>query len=266
MGDSTYRTLCRSSRRPPIDSISYINEPGTGLTVYANTHDPAGKTHYYQWTYVETYEYHSWYFSSIRYVPVDSVAERDTPIQVCYLSIPSTDILIGSSAALSSDVISMAPLEMIPEYSVKLGVEYSTLVTQTALTKDAYTYWQNMRANSEQLGSIFGPQPFQVNGNFHSASNPNETVIGYLSVTTAQRKRIFITGAKINWQLLPPPCVLDTANTVSPVPPRKLSSWTSDPNFILIAVYRPGIYLGTYGGCGDCRFDGGALAKPSFWP
>src|SRR5580658_5930664 len=43
---------------PPIDSINWINGP-TGLTIYANTHDPANATRYYEWNFVETWEYRS---------------------------------------------------------------------------------------------------------------------------------------------------------------------------------------------------------------
>jgi hypothetical protein len=41
---------------PAIDSINWIYDP-TGVSIYANTHDSSGKTRYYQWQYVETFEY-----------------------------------------------------------------------------------------------------------------------------------------------------------------------------------------------------------------
>jgi hypothetical protein len=246
---------------PPIDSITYQEVPGTKVTIFANTHDPANKTHYYLWTYVETYEYHSLYYSPAIVVG-DSLVPRDTPINVCYLSLPSTDILIGSSASLGADIISQAPLEVIYAFSQKLTVLYSTLVTQIALTPDAYAYWQNMQTNSENLGSIFGPQPFQANGNIHSVSNPAEEVVGYVCLSTPSRQRIFIHNSQLyHWFQPNYNCPVDT-DDITKIPPAAFFG----PDMLFIEMYKPALWLGVPGDCADCRFDGGNVYKPSFWP
>ena len=41
---------------PAIDSINWI-EDNSGITIYANAHNDAGTTRYYQWSYDETWEY-----------------------------------------------------------------------------------------------------------------------------------------------------------------------------------------------------------------
>ena len=233
---------------PTIDSISWQQAPGAGVTIYANTHDPTNSIHYYMWTYVETYEYRSYYTSKF-------IFENDTPVNICYISYPSTNLLLASTAALSNDVVYHAPLEIIPYRSIKLCWKYTTIVTQTALTQGGYTYWQNMQANSEDLGSIFGPQPFQPAGNIHSVSNPGETVAGYLTVTTPQVVRIWITNAQLNdWTLPNPGCPYDTMTLAD----------QNNPGWVPIdsANHK---YLGTFAGCGDCRFDGGKVAPPTFW-
>ena len=246
---------------PPIDSISYQEVPGTKVTIYANTHDPAGKTHYYLWTYVETYEYHALY-NSPAIVVRNVLVPRDTPINVCYRTLPSTDILIGSSAALGADIISQAPLETIYAFSQKLTVKYSTLVTQIALTKDAYTYWQNMQTNSENLGSIFGPQPFQADGNIHSVSNPQEEVVGYVCVSSPSRQRIFINNNQLShWFQQNFSCPIDT-DSVLKVPPSSFFG----PDRLYIGMADQSHWLGVPGDCADCRLDGGTLAKPPYWP
>lgn len=43
---------------PPIDSISW-QKSDSGITVFANTHDPSNNSRYYRWEFAETWEYHS---------------------------------------------------------------------------------------------------------------------------------------------------------------------------------------------------------------
>jgi hypothetical protein len=52
---------------PSIDSITWQREDG-GLRLYANAHDPQNATKYYQWKYEETWEFHSAFFSSLKYL------------------------------------------------------------------------------------------------------------------------------------------------------------------------------------------------------
>src|SRR4030095_7378655 len=51
---------------PPIDSISWQRENG-GVRLYVHSHDAQNGTKYYQWKYEETWEFHSDYYSSIKY-------------------------------------------------------------------------------------------------------------------------------------------------------------------------------------------------------
>lgn len=248
---------------PPIDSINFVQDPVSRLTIYATTHDPAGKTRYYMWRYVETYEYHSFWNSKYQAVG-DSLISRDTSVEVCYHSIASSDILIASSAGLSADVIYEAPIEIFNNNDKRLWIEYSTLVTQTALTEGAYNYWQNMKANSENLGSIFGPQPFQAQGNIHSVSNAKEVVIGYVSISTPMQKRIFINNGQLtDWPVSLPDCREDTADLTK----RTVSAYFGPPSTEVPIDYAyPTKVLMAEGECADCRYEGGTVIKPSYWP
>ena len=177
---------------PPIDSLPYAIK-SNGLQINLNTHDPANNTRYYRWDYVETWEFHSEYDS--QYVSNGDTVLYRTPSQnvyYCYTSDNSNSILLGSSAKLIQDVISVAPIAFVPSNSEKIETEYSILVNQYALTSDAYSFWQILKNDTEQLGSIFDVQPSEISGNIHSTTNPNEHVIGYISASTIQTKRIFV--------------------------------------------------------------------------
>ena len=126
---------------------------------------------------------------------IDFLRGRTPEEQVfrCWTIDTSEEIFLFSTAGLSSDVVFENPLVHIPYASQQLSVVYSILVTQYALTKEAYEFWQNLKKNTEQLGTIFDPQPFADYGNMHCLSDPQEPVIGFISACTTQQQRIYIS-------------------------------------------------------------------------
>src|SRR4029079_12952146 len=52
---------------PAIDSITWQRE-NDGLRIYANARDAQNATKYYQWKYEETWEIHSAFYTSIKYI------------------------------------------------------------------------------------------------------------------------------------------------------------------------------------------------------
>jgi hypothetical protein len=184
---------------PPIDSISWQKTTG-GVQIYANSHDPQNASHYYRWDYHETWEFHSAYFASIQYVNHKIQSLYPNPYYTCWRHGGSTNILLGSSTKLAADEISLAPLVLIPNGSWELGIRYSILVRQYVLTVDAYNFWQQMQKNTEQIGSIFSPQPSEGKSNLHAVKDSTEQVIGFVSAGTLRQQRIFITPDQIpNW-------------------------------------------------------------------
>ena len=194
---------------PPIDSVSFDTKGALsvpGLNVYVNTHDPAGKVVYYRWAYSESWIF-SANFESNFYSNGDTVLLRNLSTQNitdCWGVDSSSDIILGSTAKLSRDVIYQKPLTSIVSTSEKVGDEYSILVTQYALTADAYNFYTNLQKNTESLGSIFDPEPSQINGNITCSTNPAEAVIGYISVGASTARRIFITTRSLpSWHTIP---------------------------------------------------------------
>jgi hypothetical protein len=122
---------------PDIDSISWKKENGD-LFIYANTHDNTNNTKYYKWDFDETWEIRSYYAASYQHV-IDTIIIRSPYYHYrCWKYGKSTAINVGSSAHLSSDVISEFPLLKINAGSEKISVRYSILVRQESLTKKAY--------------------------------------------------------------------------------------------------------------------------------
>lgn len=261
---------------PAIDSISWQRENGD-VKLYVNAHDDQNNTKYYQWDYVETWEFRSPYPSLLKYTDVktpngqetilgykDSVTfSYDETIATCWRSQISTSLLIGSTAKLVKDVVYL-PIATIPNASKKLSVLYSIYLRQTALTKEAYEYLDKMKKNTEGNGSIFDPQPSELKGNIHCISSPNELVIGYITASTLEVRRRFIYRREVPGWNYTTDCqsiIIDN----KPDSIAKYRAWVpSDINSKLRSEILSFTAVGSLS-CIDCTIEG-TNVKPSFWP
>ncbi|HEY9194762.1 MAG TPA: DUF4249 domain-containing protein, partial [Mucilaginibacter sp.] len=260
-------------KTPPIDSISY-KISSKGLQINANTHDPANGTRYYRWAYEESWRFHSRYNSGL-IVKNGAIVARSAGEMVyyCYAGDRSSNIILASSSKLTQDVISEAPVTIIPPTSEKLGIKYSILLKQYALTKEEYAFWENMKKNSEQLGSIFDPQPSQNNGNIHNLTHPDQPAIGFISITNVQTKRIFLDSSLFpaDWgPLNDPSCGVDSALYNDPKTGRdEVQNKIIRGGLIPMATISPdGYHIIGYTAssvyCIDCTLRGKVEAPP-FW-
>ena len=254
---------CKNS--PPIDEFGWKFTDGN-VQLFVNTHDPNNHTTFYRWDYVETWEFHSQYYSTLRYDPsTQQVVNRSYPVFVCYRAGNSNNIFLGSSEKLQQDVIHEAPLELIPNHSKKLSVLYSAFITQYALDSSGYRYWNAMKGNTEDVGSIFGSQPNQTPGNIHNIADSSEMVIGFIGAGSIQQQRIFISNSSMpaGWNQ-PFNC------TEYDVPKDSLDFYFGSNSLIPYLTDPPGSpfptgYFSASASCVDCTLTG-TLDKPPFWP
>ena len=255
---------CKNS--PPIDEIGYKFKDGN-VQLFINTHDPNNKTIFYRWDYEETWEFHSQYYSTLVYnSATKKVIDRTYPVYVCYRTNNSDKIFLGSSEKLTQDVIHEAPLALIPNHDRKISVLYSAFVTQYALDSAGYNYWNAMKGNTEDVGSIFGAQPNQSHGNIHNIADSSEMVIGYIGAGSVQQQRIFIKNSEMpsGWNQ-PQNC------TEYIVPKDSVDFFFAANTYIPIVTNPPGDpfptgYFSASGSCVDCTLAGGTTQKPYFWP
>ena len=247
---------------PAIDRVGWILKDG-GVKIFLNTHDSQNNTTFYRWNYQETWEFHSQYYSMLKYNPAETtVVARTTSVYQCWRSQNSTNILLGSSAKLKEDVINAAPILYIPNHDKRISVLYSILVTQYALDSSGYNYWNAMKSNTENVGSIFDPQPNLTRGNIQCISDPSETVIGYIGAGNTVQQRLFIQNSELpaGWNLLPN-CLEYTVPNIKD----SLLYYFSNNNLIPYSQDFTGGYLSASGRCVDCTLTGSPV-KPTFWP
>ena len=99
-------------------------------------------------------------------------------------------IIIGSTAKLSQDVMKQQQVFSITNASQKLAHTYVIQLNQYALTKEGFEYYEILKKNTEQIGSIFDPQPSALIGNIHCITAPSELVLGFISASTIARKQL----------------------------------------------------------------------------
>jgi hypothetical protein len=251
---------------PPIDSVGYAVK-NNGIEIYANTHDDTNNSRYYLYNYDETWQFSARYFSGYRSTGSSLVPRTQAQlVSSCFSGTTSANIFLNSTAALSQDVVYQFPLTFIEGTSEKISIKYSILVMQTALTKEAYAFWENLKKSTESLGSIFDAQPSQLIGNVHNIADASEPVIGYISAGTVQTKRIYINKYQLPVNFItkyPYSCSIDTAKTNDDLAAKviPLNAGTTPLNPVELP---PLPFTYTDRTCGDCTIRG-TVQKPAFW-
>jgi Domain of unknown function (DUF4249) len=255
---------------PPIDTVEW-KAGSDNVSIYVSTHDSQNKNKYYEWNFEETWIYNAAYFSAYRYTPQGIVprqlAEADS-LYICWDNSLSTVINIASTQNLSTDVIYQFPLQTISYYtSNRLINRYSILVKQIVLSKAWYEWKQELKRNTEQLGSIFDAQPSETGGNITCTTDPTERVVGFVGCTSQTESRIFIDRSQFS-PLIHIFSGYENCTIDSILVKDADRDFASGSELILYPYGPPGVvdgYTGANGECVVCTLHGGTNAKPDFW-
>ena len=250
-------------KSPDIDSITWKKDI-EGLKIYVSTHDASNDTRYYNWDFDETWEIRSFFTAEFEYIGGTTIIGAPNYFHYrCWLYDSSSTINLGTTAQLQQDVVSEKLLQFIPSGSDKLSFRYSILVKQQALSKGAYEYLQLMKRTTENIGTIFDPQPTELRGNIKCITDPAENVIGYVNASGITEKRVFITSVETAWHFFQDCESIDVFNH-----PDSIRKW--------VPQYLPWGAQYTLSGaieyyymapdvCVDCEIRGGKLNMPSYW-
>lgn len=251
---------------PPIDSI-FWRQP-FDLTIYASTHDPTNNTRYYRYDYNETWE-HDAQLQTVWGVANGVIYAQDSTNQTqrCWTTDTSTNILLTSSAAQSSDIIDSFPLVTIPNSDPRVTKVYSIIVRQYALTEDAYNYWLLIQKTTQDVGTLFDIQPTQLIGNITCTSNPSEPVIGFITATTVQQQRILIAESSLNdWEHNQAGIVGCDTTSIPQNAPNPLVWNYPNPNYAPWYFITNGPLVLASAVCLNCLLLGGTNMRPPFMP
>ncbi|MCL2683491.1 MAG: DUF4249 domain-containing protein [Bacteroidales bacterium] len=249
---------------PEIDEIFWIKErQGAPVIIYVSTSDP--DILYYRWSYQEVWEVFSdWIADS---VPGSSsimppVASTGTYPYRCWSSSRSSGIIIGSAVRTGSERFAY-PLTEILATDKKLVELYQITVTQNAISKRAYDYFENIQKNASLPGNIFAPIPSELRGNIICITDPRRPVIGYIVASSTTKKHFFIWRSDdVYEEVIPQKC--DTFESVD-LEEMHGPNWKQLVPDRYVQLTRSSYY--TYRQCADCTFRGAATAQmPEGWP
>ena len=259
---------------PPIDSVYFEREKRftdvtgeelDGIKILVDTHDPDGKTLYYRYEWVATYQIK---------VPFPSQWELGSDgsltlvefYHICYDSDTSQTILTTNTLQLNQDQVTAFELDYVNTISYRLRTMYSILVRQYALDERGHSYWSQLNKNSENLGTLFDPTPYPIVGNLTSSTSPDEVVLGYFDASSVKEKRLYVTRDELDALGLAfptNPCVLQ-ADTVKGGYDEMLLRLSWGQRIITIPGFGSGALIMGPAECSDCRLLGDADA-PDVW-
>ncbi len=271
IGDRHYRSTFQSPMySPEIDEVTWQSKAdGYEVDVRVSAHDPENQIKHFLWKYEEDWEIKAEYATNYRYdSALKTVVEVFNPSYgdryYCWDSNRSTSLLLGSMDNLSESRIKDKVLLNLKAGDTRFSFLYSILVKQYALSKEAYRYFRNMQGNIDNVGSIFAPQPTEMEGNITCISHPDETVTGFVYISTVTTKRIYIDARDV-------PLMKKIINCWEPTPSDLEYSYTPAKAYMTslgIYLFIPESMAYRYRSilCMDCTFLGGNKQKPAFWP
>lgn len=254
---------------PPVDSLYYefeskptpvLNENEDGLQFFVDFKADPTYGHYFRWQIEETYEYHSsfpldrWRDNRMVY---HDLASPDYSNFVCYKTTNLDDIYLLSTEGFIRNNYKRFELHFVNNLTQRIQHQYSILVRQLSLTRDAYQYLDILRKNNQETANLFGRQPASLKGNIYNVSDSTDLALGYFSVSSLSRKRIIIRSFPImsfDKVFVCKPIPID-----SPLPP-------DGPLYFAWTEWKGARTLGLINEeCIFCPLLGGTIDKPEYW-
>ncbi len=123
---------------------------------------------------------------------------------ICWKKNASKEVVIHSFTNQNTEILKDKMVCFVPsELTDKLSVRYSILVKQVSITKEEYEFWNKLKISTEDVGDVFGTQPFSIRGNIKNVENPKEPVLGYFQTGSVVSKRLYIDRKELDDMQLP---------------------------------------------------------------
>ena len=272
---NTYRSeLTKPFRTPEIDSVSWMQPEEKGdVYFYVSTHDDSGETKFFLWNYTEDWEVTAYYYTTFLFNPdLNSFYFVDyPPYYYCWRKSESDKFIIGSTESLSQSRIINKELYSQVSGDSRFTNLYAVNITQKAISKKAFEYYQNKIVLNDEMGGIFTPQPAELSGNITCITDPSKKVMGYVeAVKNTVQKRIFVNA----YQVTRP----QHFNNCESITDDSLRALLRETNNDYVYAYKMLNYRPTEASpdnmpiewatntCTDCTAVGASKTKPDFWP
>ncbi|REG94396.1 DUF4249 domain-containing protein [Algoriphagus antarcticus] len=270
-GKSYTSELLKPILTPEIIDVGFVKNE-LGAEIYLTTKGDENADDFL-WTYEETYAFRPKISSTYRYdtereeVVIRGVDERTS---LCYRGGVSADLILETSSRFEDQFVFRQSITQILQNDERLSLRYSILISQKALDKKASEFWEILRKNTNDLGSIFSPLPSNIGGNVNNDQNPDAPVVGYVSLGTVKQRRLFVDAREvIPWRAEVPAyfsCFIEPDTVLM----EKYSQLFASGSFVPVVpiipegTFNPIGYQGAARRCTDCTLRG-TNVKPDFW-
>ncbi len=192
--EQTYQSAPESMQPvPPIDSVYWQYQARQTATVrgqfiaYLNLTDPAATENYYQWDWVH-YEQPAY---CLLFRP-DGPATYGKPCCTdCWnitrssgASLLASDRLINGNRLLGQ-AIAEVPFDDITPYYLAIG--------QQSLSREAFQYWQTVRALTSNVGGVFDATPATLRGNIRNLNADGPPMLGFFQVSARRQTIVYVS-------------------------------------------------------------------------
>lgn len=254
---------------PEILDAGYIRDE-EGVEVYVNTQGNEVADDFL-WTYEET-----WIFRPVIRTPYifrnDTVELRkeEEQIDLCYKSETNPDLLLETSSRFEDQVVFHQTITEIPQDDERLMERYSILISQKSIPQEAVEFWETLKRNTDDIGSIFSPLPSVISGNLHLEGDEDQPVVGYISLGVIKQTRIYINQKDVLPWAFNDPEFDDCSISIEPIyigSPQYFSDFGTGavlPARELMEGTTIVAYYSSTRRCSDCTLYA-TREKPDFW-
>ncbi|RIW18844.1 DUF4249 domain-containing protein [Algoriphagus lacus] len=223
------------------------------------------------WTFEETWIYRPRIRVPYIYDPkISNVRDRTQAekIDLCFKNETNPDILLETSSRFQDQVVFRKTITEIPQGDERIMERYSILISQKAIDSEAVQFWETLKRNTEDIGSIFSPLPSQISGNIKSVGDSGIPVVGQISMGVVKQRRIYINLTDVSpWGYLDPE-FNDCAIGLEEVRSQNYKTAFGDGSVLPARGLMEGTTIVAYypvdRRCADCTLYASRV-KPDFW-
>lgn len=171
--------------------VSANNEVYEGVSFFVDGNAP--KDAYLRWMYTEDWEFSIPYPSLINFDENKELIKIPIENEFCWKKSDSYEIIIQSQKNQGSSEVKGKEICFIPSNNTdRFNLKYAINIKQLRISEKEFVFWNKLKESSEDVGDIFGTQPFTIESNVRSDNDNDEPVLGYFQTGSIVSKRIFI--------------------------------------------------------------------------
>jgi hypothetical protein len=268
-GDRYESSLMQPIITPEILDAGFVrDEDGVEIFVSTQGNESADD---FLWTFEETWIYRPRIRTGYIYdATIKDVRFRtdEEQIALCFKTESSPDILLETSSRFQEQVVFRKTISEIPIGDERIQERYSILISQKAIDPSAVKFWETLKRNTEDIGSIFSPLPSQITGNIKSLDDESTPVVGQVSMGVTKQRRVYVNLQDVApWGYIDPEfndCVISEAPVmINDYESIFSSGFVLPARELMVGTSIVG-YFTTPKKCADCTLYASPIV-PDFW-